>query len=110
LEACRPRFEALGYQWLGEYGLPERRYCTKSDPATGRRLVNAHCYAQESSEVTRHLAFRDHLRKHPDIAPAHGPEKARCRLLHPEDTHAYTDCKNAWIRKVEADALALLSH
>lgn len=33
----RKSMEALGYQWRGEYGLAGRRYCTKTNPATGRK-------------------------------------------------------------------------
>ena len=105
LEARRGEIEALGYEWWGERGLPGRRYCTKSDPASGRRLVQAHCYRDGSSEIDRHLAFRDYLRERPDLAAEYGREKERCRQLHADDSHAYSDCKNAWIQRVEAEAL-----
>jgi GrpB-like predicted nucleotidyltransferase (UPF0157 family) len=106
LDDLRREIEALGYEWWGELGLPGRRYCTKTDPATGRRLVQLHCYAHGSIEITRHLAFRDYLREHPDLARAYDQRKAYCQHLHPDDSHAYGDCKDEWIRKVEAEALA----
>ncbi|HVW01221.1 MAG TPA: GrpB family protein [Planctomycetaceae bacterium] len=105
LDATQSRMESLGYAAWGEYGLPGRRYYTFDDPATGRRTVQLHGYLVGSSEITRHLAFRDYLRAHPDIALAYDAEKARCRELHPLDSHAYSDCKCDWIRGVEAEAL-----
>ncbi|MFK3789604.1 MULTISPECIES: GrpB family protein [Pseudomonas] len=105
LDERQGALEALGYIWRGELGLPGRRYCSLDEPASGRRLAQLHCYAQGSPEIERHLAFRDHLRRHPDIAQAYQREKLRCQALHPDDSHAYSDCKDAWIQPVQAQAL-----
>src|SRR5882724_308915 len=104
LDRERGRVEALGYAWHGELGISGRRYCTLSDGA-GNRIVQLHFFSADSPQVERHVAFRDYLRAHPDAAGAYEKEKRRARDLHPDDTHAYTDEKDAWIRDTEAKAL-----
>lgn len=106
----RSAMQSLGYQWRGEAGLAGRRYCTRSDPATGHRLIQAHAYEAGAFEIGRHLAFRDYLREHPDIANAYRVEKTRCRDLCPDDKSAYSDCKSDWIRRIEAEALIWAKH
>jgi len=100
------RIRLQGYAWNGEYGLTDRRYCTRDDLATGRRLVQAHFYADGDPSIERHLAFRDYLNAHPAIAQGYAADEQRCRALHPDNSHHYSRCKYAWIEPVEAAALA----
>ena len=105
LDAARSRIEALGYKWWGEYGLPRRRYCTLNDNRSGRRLVHAHFYADGDSEIERHIAFRDYLLAHPDIAREYEQLKLRLAAQFAEDINAYADAKTSWIRGVEVAAV-----
>jgi GrpB-like predicted nucleotidyltransferase (UPF0157 family) len=104
LDRERRCVEALGYDWHGELGISGRRYCTLSDEA-GIRIVQLHFFSADSPQVERHIAFRDYLRAHPDAAGAYEKEKRRARDLHPDDSHAYTDEKDAWVRATEVKAL-----
>lgn len=103
-----PIFRQLGYQFWGEYGIPGRRYCTLDDPLNGRRKFQLHCFEIGNAEIERHLAFRDYLRAKPIIAKVYDREKQRCRELHPEDSHAYSDAKAGWIARTLVEALAFV--
>lgn len=104
LDRERGRVVELGYEWHGEFGLPERRYCTLSDE-TGKRIVQLHFFKADSPHVKRHLAFRNYLRAHPEMAKRYEAEKRRARDLCPNDSHAYSDEKAAWVQNLEATAL-----
>ncbi|MGQ0636846.1 MAG: GrpB family protein [Planctomycetaceae bacterium] len=96
----------LGYQGWGELGIAGRRYFTLDDLASGKRRVQLHCFEVGHSEIERHLAFRDLLRADHLKAQEYAREKQRCRDLHPDSTHAYTDAKAGWIESQLPEALA----
>jgi GrpB-like predicted nucleotidyltransferase (UPF0157 family) len=106
LDGAQSRVEALGYEYLGEFGLAGRRYCRLIDSVTGKRKFQLHCYAQGDSQIGRHLAFRDYLRARPDLAKEYEAEKQRAAALHPDNVLDYNDAKNDWIKRVEREALA----
>jgi GrpB-like predicted nucleotidyltransferase (UPF0157 family) len=108
LDGQRQRIEALGYMWHGELGISGRRYCTLADEA-GTRVVQLHFFKADSPHVERHIVFRDYLCAHPAAASAYAVEKRRAQNLHPNNSHAYTDEKDTWIRATETKALIWFS-
>ena len=94
----------LGYEAMGEFGIEERRYFRRDDSA-GRRTHQVHAFADGSPHLRRHLAFRDFMRAHPDVAARYGELKRRLAAAHPHDLDAYMDGKDAFIKEVEARAL-----
>lgn len=101
LDAKSEEIKALGYDWRGEEGFAGRRYFTRDDPNTGRRLFNVHAYQYDSRQIERHLAFRDYLNSHPDEARAYEAAKERAAALYPDDMLQYDQAKSAWIRAHE---------
>lgn len=105
LDAATPILAALGYEAMGEYGIPRRRYFRKND-ASGRRTHHVHAFELGTPEVERHLAFRDYMVAHPAAARAYGDLKQTLAQRHPDDVEAYMDGKDVFVREHEARAIA----
>lgn len=95
--------QALGYEGLGEYGLPARRYFRKLDGQ--RHLVHVHAYGESNPEIERHLAFRDYLIAHAEKASQYAKLKMELAQRYPHDSEAYQDGKHDWIQATEQLAL-----
>ncbi|WP_332898692.1 GrpB family protein [Haladaptatus sp. CMSO5] len=105
-DACITPLEALGYEYVPKFEdvMPNRRYFRKSEGKT--RTHHLHMVETGSEFWTRHLAFRDYLREHPDVAAEYADLKRELAREHRHDIGAYTDGKDEFIRRVERDALA----
>ena len=109
LDEKRSAMAQLGYEVMGEFGIPGRRYFRK-DNAAGQRTHHVHAFQADSPEVERHLAFRDYMIAHPVEAQSYSSLKQRLAREHPEDIEAYMDGKDPFIKKHEAKAIAWRSH
>ena len=89
----------IGYQHEGDLGIPEREaFCY-----TGKdHLRKHHLYVcpASSSELHRHLTFRDYLRTHPQDAVQYGSVKKTAAKLYPRDIDGYLRYKSACIRQI----------
>ncbi len=103
VDACNVEMEKLGYEAMGEFGIPSRRYFRK-DNDTGKRTYHVHVFAQGSKQVDRHLAFRDFMNAHPDWAGRYSDLKCELVAKHPNSIEAYVDGKNDFIKQVDAMA------
>lgn len=107
LDLCNPSMEALGYECMGEFGIPGRRYFRKGG---AERTHQIHAFCRESShEIRRHLAVRDYLRNHPEEAARYGGLKQRLALEYPYDIDGYCDGKDAYVKRLEHNALSWLN-
>lgn len=95
----------LGYEGLGEFGIPGRRYFRKNDEH-GLRSHQVHVFVRDSPDMDRHLAFRDYMRAHPDTAEEYSNLKRKVAARHPDDIFGYMEGKDAFIKEVEAKAIA----
>lgn len=97
--------QSLGYEALGEFGIPGRRYFRR-DSAHGIRTHQIHAFERGSPGALRHLAFRDYMNAHPDAAQAYSALKQRLARQFPHDMQAYMDGKDSFIKHHEALAIA----
>ncbi|MGD1904596.1 MAG: GrpB family protein [Leptolyngbyaceae cyanobacterium] len=98
-----PAIAAQGYEAMGEYGIPGRRYFRKHD-AAGARTHHVHVFEVGSAQVERHLAFRDYMRSHPTDAQHYSDLKQKLAQAHPTDIEAYMDGKDGFIQSIDAKA------
>ena len=96
---------ALGYESMGEFGIPRRRYFRKNN-AEGVRTHQIHAFEAGSDGAHRHLAFRDYMIAHDSAANAYGELKRSLALQHPDSIEAYMNGKDAFVKQHEALALA----
>jgi GrpB-like predicted nucleotidyltransferase (UPF0157 family) len=98
-----PMMESLGYEVMGEYGIPGRRYFRKDD-REGVRTHHVHAFEAGSAEAERHLAFRDYMIAHPGDAQRYGELKMKLAEEHPQSMDAYMDGKDAFIKEMDRRA------
>lgn len=105
LDSKRSAMEQLGYEAMGEFGIPGRRYFRKDD-ASGIRTHHVHAFQSGSPEIERHLVFRDYMIAHPEAAQAYSLLKQRLAQEYPGDKEAYMDGKDPFIKEHLAQAIA----
>ena len=97
-------FEKLGYECMGEFGIAGRRYFRKGKE---NRTHQIHVFAAESdADIRRHLAVRDYLRAFQETAREYGLLKEKLAKKYPQDIEGYCDGKDAFVKKLEKEALS----
>jgi GrpB-like predicted nucleotidyltransferase (UPF0157 family) len=93
--------ERLGYEYMGEYGVPGRLFFRKGDP----RTHNVHVVQHGGEHWERQLVFRDALRADPEERRRYDEFKRKLAAEgYPREV--YTELKTPFIRAVEARARA----
>ena len=105
LDERTPAMEQLGYEAMGEFGIPGRRYF-RLDNASGVRTHQVHAFDVDSPDIERHLAFRDYMIAHPEEARKYGTLKQTLAREHADDIDAYMDGKDSYVEECNAKAIA----
>lgn len=93
--------EDLGYEYMGEFGVPGRLYFRKGEP----RTHHVHVVEHGGDHWERQLLFRDALRADPEERKRYDAFKRQLAAEgHPREV--YTELKTPFIREVEARARA----
>ena len=99
----RPWLEAMGYEWMGEWGIPGRRFLRKGGE---QRTHHLHIFSPQSEgEIRRHLAVPAYLRAHPQAALEYARLKTELAARFPRDIDGYCDGKDAFVKQLEREAL-----
>jgi len=91
--------QQIGYQALGEYGIPLRRFFQKGGDL---RTHHVHVFEKSNPAIRRHLQFRDWLRSHPEDAKAYQELKLELASKFPNDSESYVKGKAAFIQSIAA--------
>ena len=104
VDAAADAFSALGYEFLGEFGIAGRRYLRKGGD---ERTHQIHIFqADDWNNIGRHLAFRQYLSTHEREREEYAKLKRELAQQFPYDIEGYCDGEEAFVRAVEAQALS----
>ncbi len=92
--------QLLRYQCMGEFGIKDRRFFLK-DNLSEVRTHHVHIFEVGSTQVQRHLGFRDYLRHHIDDAQAYSKLKQSLANEYPLDIQKYINGKNEFIQEID---------
>jgi len=91
LDQYTDQFKRVGYESMGESGIPARRYFRK---CLEKRTHHVHAFKSGTDNAKRHLAFRDYLVSHPDIAKEYEFVKCSAAEKFNGDNAKYCELKN----------------
>lgn len=98
-DAVAGKLKTIGYIHEGNLGIEEREAFKYADKP---HLLTHHLYVcpQESTELYRHITFRDYLRKHPEAVKHYSAVKEQAAKLFPDDINKYMAYKASCIEEL----------
>lgn len=87
---------SIGYRHRGDLGIPGR----EAFRAPAGDLPHHLYVCPNTTEYQRHIAFRDHLRSHPEDASAYSTLKRKLALCFRDDREAYNNAKSNFVERI----------
>ncbi len=98
VDSYNRQMEELGYEALGEYGIPKRRFFQEGG---NNRTHHVHIFEKGSPQIKRHIDFRDYLISHPKVAGEYSRLKEKLAKKYRYDINKYWEGKDSFIRKID---------
>ena len=95
------KMEELGYEVMGEYGIPKRRFFRKGE---NKRTHHIHIFQVGNEEIERHINFKEYLIAHPDKAREYSKLKEKLANKYTYGAENYTNGKNDFIKEIDRKA------
>lgn len=97
---CVALMQALGYEYMGENGIPRRHFFHLGEP----RTHHVHMVEAMSDEWRKMTGFRDYLIARPETAAEYAALKRDLARQFPNDRDAYLYGKAPFIERILAEA------
>jgi len=106
-EEVKLRLEAIGYLHVGDLGILSREVFDLTNLELKQQLPPHHLYVCDihSVELHRHIAFRDYLREHSEVANEYSKIKIHLVKIFSGDREKYIQGKDSLVRAILEDAL-----
>jgi GrpB-like predicted nucleotidyltransferase (UPF0157 family) len=95
------KMKELGYEAMGEYGIPKRRFFRKG---ANKRTHHIHIFQSGNEEIERHINFKEYLIAHPDKAREYSKLKEELANKYTYDVENYTNHKSDFIKEIDRKA------
>ena len=95
------KMEELGYEVMGEHGIPKRRFFRKGG---NKRTHHIHIFQVGNEEIERYINFKEYLIAHPDKAWEYSKLKEKLANKYTYDVENYTNGKSDFIKEIDRKA------
>jgi GrpB-like predicted nucleotidyltransferase (UPF0157 family) len=104
ISGCVLSLKNIGYEHLGEYGIPGRHFFRKFSKKAGERTHHLHIVGAGNDFIEKHLLFRDYLRSNLETAQQYYQLKKELAAKYNNDRDSYTEAKTTFIESVLSNA------